>query len=92
MPTFGGMPSKMLRRQDMNDMYSDPSLGEGATDQAEMSSGTINVKWFPRVYWIFVGSVIAAFAVGNYAQYRIYKHRFFATTSTPERSKTKTLR
>lgn len=35
---------------------------DGDDDMDMMSMGTINVLWFPRLYWVFVGSAIGAFA------------------------------
>lgn len=35
----------------------------GDDDGDMMSMGTIDVLWFPRLYWIFMGSAIGAFAL-----------------------------
>ena len=40
-----------------------------------MSSGTIELDWFPKVYWIFVGAVIAAFTAGHVTQHLLYRQR-----------------
>ena len=44
-------------------------------DSAMMSMGTIDVFWFPKLYWIFVGSVIAAFSLAYLIQCLLYHQR-----------------
>lgn len=51
-------------------------IGGVGDDDDAMSAGTFSVFWFPQVYWIFVGSVIAAFAVKNMCNQFTYRQRF----------------
>jgi len=44
----------------------------------DMNVGTISVEWFPQVYWIFVGAVIATFTLANAFEYLLYRQRLGA--------------
>lgn len=41
-----------------------------------MNVGTINVLWFPQLYWIFVGSFIALLTLINVCNYALYRQRY----------------
>ncbi|KAI9656687.1 MAG: hypothetical protein M1831_004597 [Alyxoria varia] len=74
------MPSySLLRRHDGShemDEGMDMSTGDmSGADSMLMSSGSIELDWFPKVYWIFVGAVIAAFTAGHLTQHLIYRQR-----------------
>lgn len=48
----------------------------GSMDMGDaMSIGTIDVTWFPKLYWIFIGSVIGAFTFVNVIDQVILRHR-----------------
>lgn len=41
----------------------------------DMNVGTIDVTWFPRLYWVFVGSFIAFCTLVNLCNYMLYRQR-----------------
>lgn len=41
-----------------------------------MDDGTISVEWFPQLYWIFVGSVIAAFTAVHLSNILLCRQRY----------------
>lgn len=49
-----------------------------------MDDGTIAVTWFPQLYWIFVGCVIATFALVNGANHLLYRQRCVIAFSEDE--------
>lgn len=64
--------SALSRRHEEMD---DSSMSE----ESSMNVGTITVQWFPQLYWIFVGSVIAAFTVGHAINVLLYHQRYALT-------------
>jgi len=52
-------------------------MGMGASSEA-MSGGSISIDWIPQVYWIFVGSLIAAFSAVNLLDYILFRQRISA--------------
>ena len=41
----------------------------------DMNVGTIDVLWFPQLYWVFVGAVIATFTFVNLLNFILYRQR-----------------
>ncbi|KAB8337008.1 hypothetical protein FH972_021312 [Carpinus fangiana] len=69
------MAAALHRRHDHGGMSA------SSMDDGMMSMGTIDVHHFPRLYWAFVGAVIAAFFVRNVIEYLICRQRLAAAQS-----------
>ena len=41
----------------------------------DMSNGSVDVLWVPQVYWIIIGSVIAACSAVNLLNYVLFRQR-----------------
>lgn len=48
----------------------------------DMNVGTIDVLWFPKLYWVFIGAVIAAFTVVNLLNVLQSRQRLAARSRT----------
>ena len=41
----------------------------------DLNVATIDLLWFPRLYWVFVGACIAAVSLVNLFDYLLYRQR-----------------
>jgi len=53
----------------------DMDMGDMDMSGMDMSNGSVDVLWVPQIYWIFVGSVIAACSAVNLLNYVLFRQR-----------------